>query len=976
MVHDIGGWLKELGLGEYAEVFAENGVDLRALPHMTEDDLRELGVLLGHRRILLAAVASLSDQEPRQPSEKITSEPSSQAEAERRQLTVMFCDLVGSTELSRRLDPEDLRNVLRRYQDAVSGAVTRYGGHVAKFLGDGVLAYFGWPHAYEDQAERAVRAGLDAVSAVNVVQVGDSAALEARVGIATGQVVVGDLVGQSGRDSEAVSGETPNLAARLQQVATPGQVVVGEATQRLLGQTFAVDDLGPRELKGFDSAVQAWGIVGEVLAESRFEATHSATLTRFVGREHELHLLLDRWRLAEGGEGQVVTICGEAGIGKSRLMQSLRDRVAGDDHVRIRYQCSPYHTNSALYPTIRQIERAAGIAQDQSGEEKLSRLETFLRASGMDVAAEIPLFAHLLSLPFEARHGAMTLAAQQIKERLLAALGDMLSRLAAGRPVLYLFEDAHWIDPTSLELLEQTIALVSDLRVLLIVTHRPGWQPPSGHGHVTSLLLNRLSKAQGAEIVNAVTGAHLGDEVVARILARGDGIPLFIEELTRTLVEGGGSIEEADVPASLQASLTERLDRLGDAKEVAQIGSVVGREFSQTILAAVMEKTAAELEEALERLVSSGLIFRRGEAPDAVFSFKHALVRDTAYDTLLLASRRAWHRRLGNVLEQRFPAMADSEPEVVAHHWREAGEPARAIPRLLRAGRAASERSANLEAVAHLTQALELHDALPEEQRDDQLQLEILVALGPALMVVRGFSHPEVGQLWQRAQSAGVDYQDPESRFRIAWNLWLYKHVGGNLAAAGRCSDDVIRLAESSNGNEEHHLEAHHAAWTTALGRGRFGEARVHCEKDIEIYDEDRHHICTYSYGGHDPGGCGLVHLGAALSLLGFRDSALLRGRRGIELAMGRASPLRTASSVFSSSRGAIPSRCWRRPGRRSLRAIDTARRIFGRSGRSDKAGRTSCSGVTRAASGKSRMPSSITGAFARCPDCRSFCWF
>ncbi len=472
MTGDIEQWLEALDLIKYRDAFAANEIAVGDLSELTEDDLKEMGLPIGPRRRALKAIAELDAQRHTPPgaaSAEIAEQSQLSPAAERRQLTIMFCDLVGSTALSRQLDPEDHRDIMRRYQDAVAGAVTRYGGHVAKYLGDGVLTYFGWPQAYEDQAERAVRAGLDAVAAVNDVQVSDESALAARVGIATGQVVVGDLVGESGRDAEAVSGETPNLAARLQGVAEPGQVVIGDATRRLVGQTFALDDLGSHDLKGFDAPVQAWGIAGEVVAESRFEAAHGASLTRFVGRETELQLLVDRWQLAEGGEGQAVLISGEAGIGKSRLMQGLRDQVAEDDHIRMRYQCSSFHTNSALYPTIQQLERSAGFAPDDDGEDKLDKLEKLLRQASDDIQADVPLFANLLSLPYEERYGALTQPPQQIKERLLEALIVQLLRLAERSPVLFLFEDTHWIDPSSQELLELAIGRLQQTRILLSV---------------------------------------------------------------------------------------------------------------------------------------------------------------------------------------------------------------------------------------------------------------------------------------------------------------------------------------------------------------------------------------------------------------------------------------------------------------------------------------------------------------------------
>jgi class 3 adenylate cyclase len=902
MAGDIRVWLTALELEHLIPVFEESQIGLRDLPLLAEDDLKELGLPLGPRKRVLNAIANLNPVETAPATERQKSEHQTLFDAERRQLTVMFCDLVGSTALSRQLDPEDLRDVMRRYQDAVAGAVTRYGGHVAKYLGDGVLAYFGWPQAYEDQAERAVRAGLDAVSAVNDAHVADERALEARVGIATGQVVVGDLVGESGRDLEAVSGETPNLAARLQQVAAPGQVVVGEATYRLVGQTFEVDNLGEHNLKGFDNAVRAWSIVGEVVAESRFEAAHGAALTRIVGREAELQLLLDRWRLAKGDEGQVVLISGEAGIGKSRLMQGLRNQVAAEDHTRIRYQCSPYHANSALYPTIQQLERAAGFAPDDDGKTKLDKLEALLREAGDDLVADAPLFAHLQSLPYEDRYGALAQPPQQIKERLLEALVTQLLGLAERNPVLFLFEDTHWIDPTSEELLERVIGRIQQARVLLVVTHRPEWRlPPSGHNHVTSLQLNRLGKAHGADIVRAIAGDYVPDDVVMRIVERTDGVPLFIEELTKSLVEGGLDLADADIPATLQASLTERLDRLGEAKEIAQIGAVIGREFPHALLAAVAEMPVAALGAALDRLVQSELMVRRGEPPNAVYRVKHALVRDTAYESLLLASRREWHRRVGEALERSFPNILDGEPEVIAHHWYEAGAPALAIPLLLRAGRSASGRSANKEAVAHLRNALDLHDAMPQDDRGKERELEILVALGPALMNVKGFGHSEVERIWHRAYEICEQSSAGEHHFLIAWNLWIHHHVAGNLEQASGWSNKVIRLADPS-ASEEHRLEAHHAVWTTALARGQMTTARFHCDSGVAIYAPERHHNCTYSYGGHDPGVCGHANLGLALSLLGFLDQALWHGRQAITLAesVGHGPSITIARAFFS----------------------------------------------------------------------------
>jgi class 3 adenylate cyclase/energy-coupling factor transporter ATP-binding protein EcfA2 len=728
---DIRAWLEEIGLGEHATAFAENGIDRELLPHLTGEDLKELGMSkLGDRKKLSLAVDAL---EPSQPENSAEQEPSGddrqrQIAAERRQLTVMFCDLVGSTALSRVLDPEDLRDVMRRYQDAVAGAVTRYGGHVGKYLGDGVLAYFGWPQAYEDQAERAVRAGLDAVDAVRKVQAGADRVLAARVGIGTGQVVVGDLVGESGKDAEAVTGETPNLAARLQGLAAPGQVVIGEATRRLVGRTFVLDDIGRHDLKGFDTGVQAWAVSHEDAVESRFEAAHGGPLLPIVGRRSELQLLLERWHLAEGGEGQAVMISGEAGIGKSRLLQSLTDALADSDHIHLRFQCSPYHSNSALYPVIRQLEQAAGFEREDDGPGKLDKLEILLATTGADTSAELPFVADLLGLPYRDRYDAITLPPQQVRVRLFEALATRVMKLAEQQPVLLVFEDTHWIDPTSLELLTRILDQLDDSTILLLVTHRPEWESQVFGNDVTALHLNRLSRQQGAEIVHAIAGREVSDDIVDRIIERTDGVPLFVEELTRTMIESGPSMVNADIPASLQASLSERLDRLGRAKEVAQIGAVIGREVPHAILTAVADKQTAEINSSLERLHASGLLLRKGDPPHAVYTFKHALIRDAAYDSLLLSSRRDWHRRAGDVLEKNFPAIRDGEPEVIAHHWQEAGEHERALPLYYRAGQSASRRSASREAVAHLSKALALYDESPDEKKDKSQELDILAA--------------------------------------------------------------------------------------------------------------------------------------------------------------------------------------------------------------------------------------------------------
>jgi class 3 adenylate cyclase len=611
---DIAQWLQEVGLGQHAQGFIENGIGLDILSDLSEDDLKDLGLNLGDRRRLQRAIQSLSPT----PTEASIAEsaptisddrPSGETawdNAERRQLTVLFCDLVGSTELSHRLDPEELGEVMRRYQDAVAGVVAQYEGHVAKFLGDGVLAYFGWPRDCENQAERAIRAGLDATAAVRAVKLDGGEELRARVGIATGQVVIGDIVGGAASEPDAVVGETPNLAARLQGIAGAEQVIIGPSTRHLVGNVFELEDLGPQALKGFSETVSAWRVIGEGTAESRFEAIHAGMLAQFVGREHELGLLNERWDLARGGEGQIVLLPGEAGIGKSRILQALRDDIGDEPLFRLHCQCSPHHTNSAFYPIAQRLERAAGFSSADTATAKLDKLEALLRPTTENLNEIAPLLATLLSLPAEVRYGPLNLTPQQFRDRTIDALIGQVLALSRQRPVLFVVEDAHWIDPSTENLISEIMPRIADAPVLMLITYRPEYKPPwADHPHLTSVALNRLSRKQGAAIVQAAGGNELPERIIDRIIARADGVPLYVEELTKSVIEAGtlmdGSIAEDAIPATLQALLIARLDRLGEAKHTAQVGSVFGREFSYGLLAAVMESPEAQVHANLDR---------------------------------------------------------------------------------------------------------------------------------------------------------------------------------------------------------------------------------------------------------------------------------------------------------------------------------------------------------------------------------------
>ena len=744
---DIDGWLRGIGFAQYAEMFRANDIDIELLGRLTNDDLKDIGVVsLGHRKKLLEAIAALVAAPEAPARTPVTAtEPKTQDSAERRQVSVMFADLVGSTALSARMDPEDLREIISAYQRCVTETVRRLGGFVAKYMGDGVLVYFGYPQAHEDDAERAVRAGLELIAAVSALKAPVS--LQTRVGIATGLVVVGDLIGSGEAQERGIIGETPNLAARLQGVAEPNMVVIAEGTRRLLGNLFELEDLGAKDLKGIAGPVRAWAALRASSVEGRFEALHTAGLTALVGREEELELLLRRWSRAKRGEGQVVLLSGEAGIGKSRLTASLMERLVSEPHTRLRYFCSPQHTDSALYPVIGQMERAAGFVYDDTPQTKLDKLDAVLAdtSTRMEDAA---LFAEMLSLPNDGRYPALDLEPQQRRQKTLEALTAQVEALSRQNPLLMIFEDAHWTDPTSLETFGRVVDRVRSLPVLLIVTFRPEFEPAwIGRPYVTALTINRLAPRDIEAMIDGVVGnKFIPTSVRHDIIERTDGIPLFVEEITKAVLEAG-SEEEAQrtaatvphtalaVPASLHASLMARLDRLGLAKEVAQIGAAIGREFSHALLAAVTHKAEAELQSALDRLMAAGLLFQQGTPPHATYLFKHALVRDAAYGTLLREPRHALHASIAETLENQFTEIAQSQPELLAHHFTQAGMTEAAIEWWRTAGQRSLARSALLEGAEQLKRALDQIATLPATPalRREEIKLEVAFANALAL---------------------------------------------------------------------------------------------------------------------------------------------------------------------------------------------------------------------------------------------------
>ncbi len=907
---DVAQWLEELGLGQYSSAFAENGVDFRSLPHLTEQDLKDLGVLLGHRRVLLAAISEFERQAAADQAETDKARPSARAEAERRQLTVMFVDLVGSTALSGRLDPEDYRGVIRTYQEACASVVGRYEGFVAKYLGDGILVYFGYPQAHEDDAERAVRAGLGIIKAVAALEPGAGLSLEARVGIATGLVVAGDIVGERVREERAISGETPNLAARLQALAAPGAVVVAEGTQRLLGGVFACEDLGAHDLKGMAELVRAWRVVAERTAESRFEAVRAGRLTPFVGREEEINLLLRRWEQAKQGEGQVVLLAGEAGIGKSRITQALRERIVDEQHTRLRYQCSPHHTSTAFYPFIRQLERAACFTAEDTPEHKLDEIEGLLALGTEAVADVAPLFAALLSVPTGERYPPLELTPQRQKEMMIQAFVDQLLGLAARQPVPLIFEDAHWADPSTLEALEQIIGRVQAARVLAVITFRPEFAPPwHGYTHVTSLTLNRLSRAQCTAMVEGLTGNKaLPAEVLEQIVAKTDGVPLFVEELTKAVLESDlledagdryalrGALPPLAIPSTLQDSLMARLDRLAAVKEIAQIGAVIGREFPYRLLAAVSPFQVNALRDALEQLVESELVFRRGARPDATYLFKHALVQDAAYESLLKSRRQQLHQSVAQALQSEFPATADTEPEILAHHYTQAGLTEPAITYWKRAGQRAAKSSAYAEAIGHCSKGLELIAALPENPERARQELTLQMTLGPALMNVKGQGAPEVEHAYARARDLCQSIGDAPSLFPVLFGLWYFYLVRADLTTARELAKQLLTLADQAN-DQAFVLAAHRALGQNLCFMGELEPAHDHLQRALALYDHDLHSGLSLHYG-QDLAVICCSWEALALWLLGYPDQALQFSQEACEQAEQLAHPYSQAYAL------------------------------------------------------------------------------
>ena len=821
---------------------------------------------MGPRRRAIEAIRLLADNpdtgireaqaKPASSAEANVAQQVSSSDAERRHLTVMFIDLVSSTEMAGRIDPEDMRNVITNYQNTVAGVVSRFEGFVAKFMGDGVLCYFGWPRANEDDAERAVRAALSIIDTVKMMTASDGTPLATRIGIATGVVIVGDLIGSGATQEAAVVGETPNLAARLQGAAEPNQIVLPKETQRLLGNTYTLRSIGDQELKGISGSVEAFVVEGEASVESRFAAQQSGTLTPIVGRDREIELMLERWALARSGKGQLLIVSGEAGIGKSRITRAVIDEIGRDDHIRMTYQCSPYHADSALYPIIQQMLFAAGITQADTPNERLDKLETLL---GADNNA-LKFVAPMMGLDGEARYGKLDLTPAQQRAQTMQALTGLLVEQAKDQPLLLVYEDLHWIDPTSLELLDLLLDAIADQPIMILSTARPTFEYGfGGHPIVTRFALNRLGKDQIGAIVSKLTdGRTLPNEIMEIIASRTDGVPLFVEELTKTILESGALKENGDrfvldgplstiaIPTTLHDSLMARLDRLQPIKEVAQTAACIGREFSHGLLAQVSHLPDTELTTALDGLIEAELIYRRGLPPEATYLFKHALVRDAAYESLLKEKRRAAHTRILTALE----ADPDVAPEVLAVHAEEANLTDRAIDLWETAGKAAVARPAFREGISNLRRAIDL--ITPNVNEEDALLVEralaLQVQLGMACLQGVGYSSDETKAAMERALVLADMIGDTPLRFNVLYALWAGSYVRAEHSEAGPVAKEMLQSAERSGDTAQLTLSSR--SWGIyMMMSGKFSDAQEFFDKSLAAYDPIHHDGLAHLFG-------------------------------------------------------------------------------------------------------------------------------
>ncbi|TAI63059.1 adenylate/guanylate cyclase domain-containing protein [Bradyrhizobium sp. Leo170] len=837
---EVRDWLCGHGLGQYAQTFADNNIEYSVLPDLTENDLRKLGVIsLGHRKKLLKAIEALTAAKFGVASIPVAP----QREAEFRQITVMFSDLVGSTQLSEALDPEDLQKLIDAYRGECSTAIRRYGGEVARYFGDGAMAFFGWPYAHEDDAVRATHAALEIVS--RVTKIAGPVTLTCRVGVCSGPVVVGET-GDSGTWSMDAVGETPNIAARLQTLAAANTVVVSESTRRLVSAAFDFQDLGLQELKGVTESVHVYRVLSAKHTTSRFEAAHAGSLTPLIGRSSELSLLLDRWQKAKEGDGQVIFLSGIPGVGKSRLLHELKSRVEDEPHILLHHQCSPYHSQSAFFPVIEQIEQAAQLTAREPDADKLAKLKVYLPRPIDGLAEPVALIAKLLSIPLEDDLELSGLTPRQVKNRTISTLVDILLAFSAQRPTLCIFEDAHWLDASTLELLELVTSRIDRARVLLIVSCRPEFRPAwITHANTTMHSLTRLSHSEvRAMIRELLSGASMPQPLLDQIIEKADGVPLFIEELTNSTLSAPlrsrGAVERKAQPALLRVpdtlsdALMERLDRVAPSRRLAQIAAVIGREFSYDLLSAASQVDEEDMLSALSLLERADIIYRVDVSPFVRFAFKHVLLRDAIYDSLLKSKRLQFHADIATILEHDFPELAENQPEVLAYHHQEAGNHPLAIRCWFKSGQRALAHSANVEAIANFRKALQLLSALPDTLERTRQETDIQLALGIPLIAVQGYASADTREAFSQARALCLRLGNIPEYFQALFGLWGNAWMSGKNDEALGMADEFMSRAQALP-DAVPRMVAHRMMGSTLLTIGDFRSSVDHFEESIKL---------------------------------------------------------------------------------------------------------------------------------------------
>jgi class 3 adenylate cyclase/predicted ATPase len=904
----VGEWLEAIGLPEYSELFERERIELDVVPHLTDVDLRELGVPLGDRKRLLAAISAFAD------ATWGTGTAQTGPSAERRQMTVVFCDLIGSTELASRLDPEDLAAAMTSYHDCCKEVIERWGGHVAEFLGDGAVIYFGWPTAHEDDAERAVRAALDLVGAVARLPIGAESMLAGRAGIATGLVMVGETKSDYLAHREGVVGETPNLAARAQALAEPGAVVITPGTRRLIGDRFDLEPLGIHELRGIARPVEVWR-VSDVRAQSRFEARAGGRIGTLVGRRAELGHLLDAWRTALDGGRRSVLVFGEAGIGKSRLLEELVAQTATTEREVLRLQCSPYHAATALRPFVEWIRWRAGI--DVGSDERIARerLEALVDGLGFERDSAIPLLAPLLSLSLTETYEPPRLSLQLQRRRTIELVIELVKRTAEGRTLLLTVEDVHAADATSLELLAHLAERTRGLAALVVLTARPSFAARFRRRGLERLELEPLEAESTLALVEEVTGGkQLPSAVRDTILDWSDGVPLFVEELTRQLLESGRLRDAGEqyvldtdlavtVPETLHDLLVARLDALGSAKVTAQIASTLGRSFSLDLLRAVAPVTQSDVAFDVEQLCAARILEVVDDDPEATrYAFRHALLREAAYQAQLKARRREVHRGVARVLEERYPGVVESEPETLAHHLAEGGEPQAAADYLLKAGRKALHASAVQEAITHLSHGVELVRDLNHAVARDRTELRLQALLGTAYMHAKSWGAGEVETAYATAARLSDAAETAAEGAWVLWGIWVYHHVHGRVDEAYEASKRIRELAASTS-DPDATLIADMVSLQACFYTGRFAESLEYCASFLEGYLPDRHRALADTYSADLELVC-LVHQAIASFAVGRPDRTARISERIVTLVDEIGHPY---SAAWASTWGAVP---------------------------------------------------------------------